>query len=60
MNKKSLQQLADEMPPEKALMEIAGVVKRLFPLLEESARLNFVMNLIGDTGKDKVASLVHL
>jgi hypothetical protein len=60
MNKKSLQQLVDELSPEKAIKEIAGVVKKLFPLLEEESRLNFVMNLIGDTGKDKVASLVHL
>lgn len=60
MNKKSLQQFIDEMSPEKAIKEIAGVVKRLFPLLEEESRVDFVMNLIGDTGNDKVASLVHL
>lgn len=60
MNKKSLQQLVDELAPEKAIEEIARVVKKLFPLLEEGARVNFVMNLIGDTGNDKVASLVHL
>jgi hypothetical protein len=60
MNKKSVQQLVDELSPEKAIKEIAEVVKKLFPLLEEESRLNFVMNLIGDTGKDKVASLVHL
>ncbi|MGC1404984.1 MAG: hypothetical protein WA974_18900 [Thermodesulfobacteriota bacterium] len=60
MNKKSLQQLVDELPPEKAIKEIARVVKKLFPLLEERSRVNFVMNLIGDTGNDKVTSLVHL
>jgi hypothetical protein len=60
MKKKTLQHLTDEMPPEKAIKEIASVVKRLFPLLEEKARLNFVMDLIGDTGQDKVASMVHL
>ena len=60
MNKKSLQQLVDELPPERAFKEIVSVVKKLFPLLEEKSRLNFVMNLIGETGQDKVTSLVHL
>ncbi len=60
MNKRSLQQLVDELPPERVIREIAGVVKKLFPLLEEESRVSFVMNLIGDTGNDKVASLVHL
>ncbi len=60
MNKKSLQQLIDEMPPQKAIKEISGFLKKIFPLLEESDRLNLVMNLIGDTGQDKVSSLVHL
>ncbi len=39
---------------------MAAIIKKLFPLLEEQARLNFVMNLIGDAGTDKVSSLVHL
>ncbi len=60
MNKKSLQQLVDEMSPERAIKEIAGAVKKLFPLLEERARLDFVMDLVGDSGQDKVSSLVHL
>ncbi len=60
MNKKSLQQLIDGMPPKKAIKEISGILKKIFPLLGESDRLNLVMNLIGDTGQDKVSSLVHL
>ena len=60
MTKKPLHQLLEEMPPEKAIKEIGLVVKKLFPLLEEKARMDFIMNLIGDTGQDKVASLVHL
>ena len=34
--------------------------KDLFPLLDEDARTRFVMNLVGDSGDDKVSSLVHL
>jgi hypothetical protein len=30
MNKKSLQRFVDELPPEKAIKEIARVVKKLF------------------------------
>jgi len=48
------------MPPEKAIKEIGLMVNKLFPLLEEKARLDFIMTLIGDTQQDKVASLVHL
>jgi hypothetical protein len=60
MNKKPLHQILDEMTPESAIKEIGLVVKKLLPLIEEKARLDFVMTLIGDTGQDKVASLVHL
>ncbi|HMK66627.1 MAG TPA: hypothetical protein VK564_12590 [Thermodesulfobacteriota bacterium] len=60
MNKKSLYRVLDEMPPEKAIKEIGLMVNKLFPLLEEKARLDFIMTLIGDTQQDKVASLVHL
>ena len=60
MGKKTIQQIAEDMSPETALKEIAMVAKRLFSLLDEKARLDFVMDLIGDAGTDKVASLVHL
>jgi hypothetical protein len=60
MNKKPLLQILDEMEPENAIKEIGLAVKQLFPLIEEKARLDFVMTLIGDTGQDKVTSLVHL
>jgi hypothetical protein len=60
MSKKTIQQIVDDLPPEKALKEIAMVAKRLFSLLDEKARLDFVINLIGDAETDKVASLVHL
>ena len=60
MGKKTIQQIAEDMSPETALKEIAMVAKRLFSLLDEKARLDFVINLIGDAETDKVASLVHL
>lgn len=60
MSTKSLQQIVDKLEPEEALKEIAVIIKKLFPLLEEQARLDFVMNLIGDAGSDKISSMVHL
>ena len=60
MKNKSLQQIIDQLEPEAALKEMAVIIKKLFPLLEEQTRLDFVVNLMGDAGSDKVSSLVHL
>jgi hypothetical protein len=60
MTRKVIQQIIEDMPPERALKEIAIAAKSLFRLLDEKARIDFVMNLIGDTGEGKVSSLVHL
>ncbi len=55
-----IQQVIDGMDPEEALAAIAGAVKKLFSLLSDEARLNFVVSLVGDSGDDKMASMVHL
>jgi len=60
MVKKTIQQIIEDMPPEKALKEIAPAARSLLRLLDEEARLDFVINLVGDTGAGKVSSLVHL
>ncbi|MGD9075588.1 MAG: hypothetical protein PVJ69_10280 [Desulfobacteraceae bacterium] len=60
MSASKIGELVDSMDPEKAAAELAHVIKKLFPLLGEEARLSFVMNLVGESGQDKVASLVHL
>lgn len=60
MGTKSLQQVIDKLEPQEALKEMAAVTKKLFSLLEEKARLDFVVDLIGDAGSDKISSLVHL
>jgi len=60
MSTKSLQQIVDTLEPREALSEMAAIIKKLFPLLEEQARLDFVVNLIGDAGSEKISSLVHL
>ena len=55
-----LQQLVNEMDPEEAAAEIAVLMKKLFSLLGEKTRLEFVMNIIGDADNEKVGGLVHL
>lgn len=55
-----IQELAKNMEPEEAASAIALALKDLFPLLDEDARLRFVLELIGDSSDDEVASLVHL
>jgi hypothetical protein len=55
-----LQSLVNEMEPQDAASALTLIIKNLFPLLEEDARIRFVMNLIGDSGDDKISSLVHL
>ena len=60
MSADKIQALANNMEPQEAESALAFVIKGLFPLLDEDARIKFVMNLIGDSGDDKVTSLVHL
>jgi flagellar motility protein MotE (MotC chaperone) len=60
MSVDKIQELVNSMNPDEAASAIALVMKNLFSLLDEEARLKFVMNLVGESGEDKVASLVHL
>jgi len=55
-----IKQLVDSMDPHEAASEIAMLMKNLFPLLSEEARLKFVAGLAGDPKGDKVTSMVHL
>jgi hypothetical protein len=55
-----IQELLDRLPPETALMEIAAALKKLLPAISEEGRLEFVKQIAGGAGDDKVASLVHL
>ena len=48
------------MAPSQALAEIGGALQQILPLVTPEDRLNFVVQLIGGAGDDKVASMVHL
>ena len=60
MSVNKIQSLVNNMAPQEAASALTLVIKNLFPLLDEDARTMFVMNLVGDSGDDKVSSLVHL
>ena len=53
-------ELLARMAPEAALEEIGKALQHLLPAVSQEDRLNFVVNLIGGAGDDKVASMVHL
>lgn len=60
MSLRKLQQVIDGMDPPAALAALTTVVQKVLSNLGEEARLQFVVNLVGDAGADKVGSLVHL
>jgi hypothetical protein len=60
MNRDKVQQLIESLDPEEALAAVARAVKNLFPLISQEARLQFVVDLIGEGDHEKVTSLVHL
>ena len=55
-----IKQLVDSMEPDEVAAEIAVIMKNVFPLLSEDARLKFVAGLAGDSPGDKLTSMVHL
>jgi len=55
-----IQELVNNMGHQGAASALAFVVKDLFPLLNEDSQIKFVLDLMGDSGDDKVSSMVHL
>ncbi len=53
-------EIISRMAPEEALSQITLILERLLVDLDTDARKRFLMNLIGRSENDKVASLVHL
>jgi hypothetical protein len=60
MSVDKIQALVNNMEPQEAASALTSVIKDLFPLLEEDARIKFAMDLIDDSGDDKVSSMVQL
>ncbi len=58
MNK--IEKIINTLDPEDAATQTAAAMKQLLPLLGEEGRNRFIMNLLGESREDKVASMVHL
>ncbi len=56
----AIKKILEQKTPKEALKEIAEAVKKLFKLADEQDRMDFVVNMIGDAGKDNIAGMVHL
>ncbi len=57
---KELVQILEKMDPKEAMTALAGVVATLFEHIDENAKLDFVVSLMGDSGNDKISSMVNL
>lgn len=55
-----IEKIINTLDPEDAAIKTAVALKQLLPLLGEEGRNRFIMNLLGESGEDKVASMVHL
>jgi hypothetical protein len=55
-----IQEIINQIETQKAMTRLGVVLRGLFSQVSEELRLDFVVNLIGEAGADKVASLVHL
>jgi hypothetical protein len=52
--------IIERMDPESALKEVGQALKTIFPVVSEESRGGFLLDLVGESQADKVASLVHL
>ncbi len=55
-----IQKIIGSMDPEEALNEISMALKTLFLTLGDQTRSEFLWGIMGESGGDKVSSLVHL
>jgi hypothetical protein len=55
-----IETIFNSLDPEDAATQTAAALKQLLPLLGEEGRNRFIMNLLGETGQDKISSMVHL
>jgi hypothetical protein len=55
-----VEKLLQSLEPQEAADQAAVALKRLLPLLDEEGRSRFLMTLLGDSGDDKLSSMVHL
>ena len=56
----TIEDVFSTLDPEDAADQAAAALRKLLPLLGEQGRTRFIMKLLGETGQDKISSMVHL
>ncbi len=57
---KNILNIVENMDPEQALKDIGSTLKKLFSVMDKDAATRFFMNLLDDSGDDKMSGMVHL
>jgi len=52
--------MVTRMDPEEAMAEMSKTLKALFSAWDDETRVTFLLDVIGESERDKVSSLVHL
>ncbi|MDZ7700141.1 MAG: hypothetical protein U5R49_25515 [Deltaproteobacteria bacterium] len=55
-----IRKILADMEPKEALSEIGAVLQDLFAGLDDETKMAFLYELFGESGTDKVSSMVHL
>lgn len=55
-----IEKLIDRMAPDDALAALAAAAGKLLSQAGDAARLDFIVSLLGDSGADKISSMVNL
>lgn len=53
-----IQKIISRMEPKEALDQLMETAKKLLVHLDDRERMDFVVNMIGEAGSDKIASMV--
>ena len=56
---KTLEETAEEMAPDEAMLAISRIVRKLFPYADETSRMQFLNSLTGDDDQNAASGLVH-
>jgi hypothetical protein len=60
MSEREIIQILEKMSPREAVSSLGSIVKTVFRILDDDARLEFLKDVVGETAEDKVSSMVHL
>jgi len=60
LSEQEIIQTLEKMTPKEAVSSLGTIVKKVFRLLDDEARLDFLKEVVGEAAEDKVSSMVHL